>query len=100
LSNESDKTKINLLFCNKKEEDILMKDHLTNEKVHVKFLLSSPENKKYEFSGYIDEHMNSFLPQKSENTFCFICGRDSFTSLALKLIQAKGFKSTNDYFIF
>eukprot|EP01080_Neovahlkampfia_damariscottae_P006396 gene6396-10403_t len=100
-SNDKDETKINLIFANKTEDDVLLKDKLlTNDKLTSTFILSSPENKKYPHIGYIDEYLNIILPNKENNSnFIFICGRDNFCDLTEQLINKKGYTKEN-YFIF
>ena len=94
---------MNLIFANKTEDDILLKENLSSNQKNLNstFILSTPQNKKYEMIGYIDEHLLNLLPDSETNSnFVFICGRDSFCDVVEKLIQKKGYTEKSNYFIF
>eukprot|EP00158_Paraphelidium_tribonemae_P001800 Partr_v1_DN24824_c0_g1_i3_m29672 putative May mediate the reduction of outer membrane cytochrome b5 (By similarity) len=86
MKNESDKTKITLLYANVSEGDILLKqefDQLAKdhpERFHVHYTLDKPQSPKEwkGFQGYITADMlkAAGMPTPSDNAIMFVCGND------------------------
>ncbi|PVU95861.1 hypothetical protein BB561_001520 [Smittium simulii] len=81
--NSDDHTKVNLLFANTTEEDILLKDHLDSiqreypGKLKVHYVLSKPPQGWTGETGYMNADMiKKYLPSSSlgEDAMVFVCG--------------------------
>lgn len=84
LSLPEDKTQIDLIFCNKDEGDIYLKDHLdalaaSNPRFTVKYCVDAPLGKFWSWfgglQGYVDAQMvKEHLPPPGEGTVIMVCG--------------------------
>ncbi|PVU95894.1 hypothetical protein BB561_001528 [Smittium simulii] len=81
--NSDDHTKVNLLFANNAEEDILLKDHLDSiekkypGKLKVHYVLSKPSQGWTGETGFVNADMiKKYLPSSSlgEDAMVFVCG--------------------------
>ncbi|PVU95860.1 hypothetical protein BB561_001521 [Smittium simulii] len=81
--NSDDHTKVNMLFANTTEEDILLKDHLDSiqreypGKLKVHYVLSKPPQGWTGETGYVNADMiKKYLPSSSlgEDAMVFVCG--------------------------
>lgn len=98
LDNPEDKTKINLLYANVSENDILLKAELELlEKKHPKqfkvhYVLNNPPENWTGSVGFITpEIMETHLPKQSENTNLLICGPPPMVSAIKKAAQTLGY---------
>ena len=84
LSLPDDKTKIDLIFCNKNEGDIFLKDHLDSlaakhDRFTVKYCVDKPLGMFWSWTGgltgYVDAAMvKAHLPPPSEGNIVMVCG--------------------------
>ena len=84
LSLPDDKTKIDLIFCNKNEGDIFLKDHLDSlaakhDRFTVKYCVDKPLGMFWSWTGgltgYVDADMvKAHLPPPSEGNIVMVCG--------------------------
>lgn len=113
-ADESDKTKIRLVYANNNEEDILLRDELDNfvqqcpDKFQVHYVLAKPPSGWTGSSGFITEDViKSHLPAASGDTKVLLCGpppminamKKSLTNLAFKEPGAFS-KVTDQVFLF
>ena len=99
LRNENDPTKINLLFANKEEKDILLRDKLENRDIDfsdrftVNYTLDSPSDEWEGFTGFIDQEMiKNTMPDPGEDTLILLCGPPKMNSEAVKpALEALGY---------
>ncbi len=91
LGNKSDMTQISLLFANKKEEDIILRDKLENR--HEEFshqykyfyTVDNPSENWNGFTGYISPEMiTETMPPPSDDTLILLCGPPKMISEAVK----------------
>lgn len=80
LRNPDDHTEVHLLFANKTEADILLKDRLDelqkkHANLHVTYLVEQGSNS---WTGYVGRptpnYIRSFIPAASEDTLVYVCG--------------------------
>jgi len=97
LSNPGDRTKLTLLFANRTEEDILLKQQLDlfakehKDRFQVHYLLSQPIDESYSLKGRINmDIIKSLMPAPSVKTQILLCGTDDFCELALGLLREIG----------
>lgn len=90
----NDSTKISLIFSNKTEKDILLKDELneiveTNENIKIHFSISSTD-------GHIDLEMiqNNLFPP-SQDVAIMYCGPTGFNKTMKKLLNQIGHQKSN-----
>ena len=84
LSLPGDTTKIDLIFCNKNEGDIFLKDHLDalaakHDRFTVKYCVDKPLGMFWSWTGgltgYVDADMvKAHLPPPSEGNIVMVCG--------------------------
>ena len=91
LSNESDSTQLDLLFANKKEKDIILRDKLENRKDEFShqyrfyYTLDEPSDNWNGFIGFIDSEMiNNTMPAPSDDTLILLCGPPKMISEAVR----------------
>ena len=80
LANPADKTKVNLVFANETEEDILLRDYLDDvakkhpEQVKVYHCINKPPKGWQQGSGFVNENiLKEFMPKPGQGKV-FICG--------------------------
>jgi len=84
LHEADDKTHISLVFANRTEEDIILKDRLDElAKKHpnfeVHYVLSSPKNAWKGHTGHItSDIVKKHIPGPSEDVLVFVCGPPGF----------------------
>tara|TARA_B100001175_G_C19062182_1_gene427140 strand:- start:211 stop:588 length:378 start_codon:yes stop_codon:yes gene_type:complete len=91
LRNENDPTKLSLLFANKEEKDIILRDKLENpdrdfsDRFEVHYTLDKAKDGWLGFTGFIDEEMiRNTMPEPSEETLILLCGPPKMNSEAVK----------------
>lgn len=97
ITTPEDMTKISLIYANKTENDILLKDELDefhkkypNFKVH--YTLERPDAEWTGDVGYITKEMvEKHLPTPSDDTRILICGPQGFKKLATEITNELGF---------
>lgn len=86
LADPTEKTKLSVVFGNRKEEDILMRDELDSfAKTHssrfrVHYVLSSPPPSWVGGHGWVSQQdvTTDHLPAPGDGTMILVCGRDEF----------------------
>lgn len=88
INDDEDKTFVHLVFANRTEEDILLKESLDEftkhkDKFVVQYILSSPKTSQYKSQRVNQEVMNSIKEKYDQqniisNSFSMVCGPDSF----------------------
>ena len=81
---EDDETKVNLLFANRSEKDIFLKDQIEDfrkknpERLNVTYVVDHASSNDWKGeTGYINKDIiNKYLPKPSNDTMIFICGPD------------------------
>eukprot|EP00171_Calliarthron_tuberculosum_P016487 IDg16487t1 len=103
---DEDDTQIHLLYANKSEEDILMREELermcaARSNLHVWYTLDSPPNDWAYSSGFINEGMlRDQLPAPSVDTLVGMCGPPPMIKYAcIPNLEKLGFKEAQ-YFSF
>ena len=121
FKNESENTKISLLFANQTEQDILLRDEIENFKKEYPtrfsfmYTIDRPdENWQYQ-KGFINqgstkvfsitemtylEMIGAFIPQQSENTMTLICGPPPMVKFACLPNLAANGHSENRIFVY
>ncbi|KAH8551152.1 hypothetical protein BGW37DRAFT_52127 [Umbelopsis sp. PMI_123] len=94
INNSEDKTKVNLLYCNRTEDDILLREELENisaknpERFQVTFCLSQPPINWEQESGHVTVDMvKNHMPSPNEDTLIYVCGPSGMVQM---LTQKKG----------
>ena len=91
LGDENDSTNIHLLFANKTEEDIILRDKLENR--HEEFshqykyfyTISESNDNWTGYTGHINTKMlNETMPQNTDDTLILLCGPPKMISEAAK----------------
>ncbi|KAI9288442.1 hypothetical protein BC943DRAFT_272989, partial [Umbelopsis sp. AD052] len=87
IDNSEDKTKVNLLYCNRTEADILLRDELETmaaknpERLQITYCLSQPPPEWEQESGRVSLDMvKKHMPEPSSDTKVFVCGPDGMVS--------------------
>ncbi|KAJ5110670.1 hypothetical protein N7532_001205 [Penicillium argentinense] len=96
--NESDTTEISLVYANRSESDILLRDELENfarrypKNFKLWYMLDTPpENWKYG-SGYVDQNvLREQLPGPASETKILLCGPPGMVSATKRNLEALGF---------
>jgi cytochrome-b5 reductase len=97
--NETDTTEISLIYANRSESDILLREELEafarrypkNFKLWY-MLDSAPEGWAYG-TGYVDQHvLSEHLPAHSPDTKIFLCGPPGMVNATKKNLAALGFQ--------
>lgn len=103
LKNEKDKTEMYLLFANKTEDDILLKNELEkldteHDRFHLWYTLDSPPEDWAYDKGFITKEMiEKRLPSADPQTQILMCGPPPMIKFAcIPNLEAAGFK--NDQF--
>ena len=97
LKTQNDKQKVNLIFFNKTEKDIIWKaqfDKLQNEEswFSVQYVLSEPDKEWKGQTGRVRPELIADLPNgKSETSFLCACGPTPFTKCVMELACKKGY---------
>jgi cytochrome-b5 reductase len=85
LQSSADRTKVSLLFSNRNEEDILLREDLDElaaahpERFSAFYTLSKPNDAWQGGRGWISAYMaRHYLPMASHSTKIFVCGTDGF----------------------
>ena len=91
LGDENDSTNIHLLFANKTEEDIILRDKLENRQEEFShqykyFYTISESNENWTgYTGHINTKMlNETMPQNTDDTLILLCGPPKMISEAAK----------------
>ena len=91
LSDENDNTQLDLLFANKKEEDIILRDKLENRQEEFShqyrffYTLDDPGDDWDGFSGFINSEMiKNTMPAPSDDTLILLCGPPKMISEAVR----------------
>ena len=91
LGSESDTTQMNLLFANKKEEDIILRDKLENRQEEFShqykffYTLDEPSDNWSGYKGFINSDMiTETMPAPSDDTLILLCGPPKMISEAVK----------------
>ena len=91
LSSKTDNTQLDLLFENKKEEDIILRNKLENRQEEFShqyrffYTLDEPDGNWNGFSGFIDSDMiKNTMPAPSEDTLILLCGPPKMISEAVR----------------
>lgn len=111
---ESDKTKISLLYANNTEADILLREELDGfvkafpEKLSVQYVLSQADDKWKGLKGFVTADMiKQFLPPAGDSTKMLLCGPPPMIAAMSKNLVSLGFtapgtlsKATDQVFLF
>lgn len=111
---ESDKTKISLLYANNTEADILLRQELDGfvkafpEKLSVQYVLSQPDETWTGLKGFVTADMiREFLPPAADSTKMLLCGPPPMVAAMSKNLVSLGFtapgtlsKATDQVFLF
>jgi len=88
LSNPADRTRVTLIFCNKTEEDILMKPILDDlakkhpDRFKVIYMVDKPSTSWKGGSGYISKDvLKQHIAPPSADTLVIVCGPPPFYNL-------------------
>ncbi len=91
LGNKDDSTQINLLFANKSEEDIILRDKLENRQEEFShqykyfYTISESNDDWTGYTGHINTKMLSeTMPQNTDDTLILLCGPPKMISEAVK----------------
>ncbi len=91
LRNENDSTKLSLLFANKEEKDIILRDKLENpnidfsDRFKVHYTLDKANDEWSGFRGFINEDMiRDTMPKPGNDTLILLCGPPKMNSEAVK----------------
>jgi len=107
LKNDSANTKITILFANKTESDILLRNeleemaHANPERVHVNFTIDNKTDGWRHFDGHINEDMmRSCFPSQGSDVMVLICGPPPMIKFAcLPNLEKLGFEQ-NRIFVY
>lgn len=98
-ADESDDTKVSLLYANNNEEDILLKEELDGfamqcpEKFQVHYVLAKPPPEWRGSSGFVTgDLMKEHLPAASEDSRVLLCGPPPMINAMKKNLAGLGFK--------
>lgn len=86
LENPNDKTRVWLVYGNKKLDDILLKSELDQlakthpDRLQIKYVLESPPNDQYE-KGYISKEIIQQMLSDTDNRKIFVCGPNKMLEL-------------------
>ncbi|KAK1773873.1 hypothetical protein QBC45DRAFT_61955 [Copromyces sp. CBS 386.78] len=111
---ESDRTRISLLYANNTEADILLREELDGfvkafpEKLSVQYVLAQPDEKWTGLKGFVTADMiREFLPPAAESTKMLLCGPPPMVAAVSKNLVSLGFtapgtlsKATDQVFLF
>lgn len=82
LADPDDNTEMTLVFSNRHEEDILMRDEIDDlaakGQIKVHYVLSQPSSEWTGGKGRISRNDIDFLPQPASDVLIMVCGRDGF----------------------
>jgi cytochrome-b5 reductase len=84
LKAAGDTTQVRLMYANRKEEDILLRDQLDrlssdNDNFSVEYILSQPSAQWQGKTGHIGaSRLETFLPAPSSNILVYVCGPPGF----------------------
>lgn len=84
LKAAGDKTQIRLVYANKKEEDILLRDLLdqlsaTNDNLQVEYVLSRADEAWQGRRGHLDKAtLQALLPAPARDVLVYVCGPPGF----------------------
>eukprot|EP00041_Stephanoeca_diplocostata_P021402 m.497940 g.497940 ORF g.497940 m.497940 type:complete len:619 (+) comp21819_c0_seq5:277-2133(+) len=84
-----------LLFCNKHEDDILLRaqlDAIESDKFSTTHVLSQPSPAWTGHRGRINASVIQSFPSPDASVMVFVCGRTSFSQYVSTLLQDLGFK--------
>ena len=91
LGDENDSTNIHLLFANKTEEDIILRDKLENRQEEFShqykyfYTISESNDNWTGYTGHINTKMlNETMPQNTDDTLILLCGPPKMISEAAK----------------
>ncbi|KAH7628944.1 hypothetical protein B0T09DRAFT_169996 [Sordaria sp. MPI-SDFR-AT-0083] len=97
---ESDKTKISLLYANNTEADILLRQELDGfvkafpEKLSVQYVLSQGDENWKGLKGFVTADMiKQFLPPAADSTKMLLCGPPPMVAAMSKNLVSLGFKA-------
>ena len=84
LKEEGDTSQLRLLFANRKEEDILLRNILedldrNNDNFSVEYILSQPSEQWKGMTGRVNSNcLEKFLPGPSSDMLVYVCGPPGF----------------------
>ena len=91
LGSKDDSTQINLLFANKSEEDIILRDKLENRQEEFShqykyfYTINEPNDNWTGNTGHINTKMLAeTMPQNTDDTLILLCGPPKMISEAAK----------------
>lgn len=98
-ADESDGTKMSLIYANNTDDDILLRDELDGfalqcpEKFHVHYVLAKPPPDWTGGAGFVSsEMMKKYLPAASEDSKVLLCGPPPMINAMKKNLAGLGFK--------
>jgi cytochrome-b5 reductase len=100
---KTDPTKIQLLFANKSDQDILMKEELeilvNDPRFSVYYVLDLAPNAGWTgFQGFVTQEMlEKTLPKSSDTTLICQCGPPAMSKIVLEFLKKLGHKDENVY---
>ena len=83
LNNPDDKTRLWLIYCNKTQQDILLKKELDalkeqhTDRLDIMYVLDNPPQDWQGGVGYVTEAMISTMAKENNKRFVFVCGPDA-----------------------
>jgi NAD(P)H-flavin reductase len=83
LSNPEDATKLNLVYCNKTSQDVLMKLELDSlaerfpDRLKITYLVESPSE---DWSGSVGRVSLQHIGQPKPRSLVMVCGPDGYVS--------------------
>ncbi|KAK3711655.1 hypothetical protein LTR37_009431 [Vermiconidia calcicola] len=99
-----DDTKLTLLYANKTDEDILLREELDtfakeNEQFTVHYVLGSPPEGWQGLSGRINKQMmEQYLPGPAgDDSKVLVCGPDPMMKAMVDALQERGFKAPSEF---
>ena len=107
LSLDGDKTKINFIYANSTESDILLRKEFealaadSAQQFKLTHVLSKPSDDWQGEKGHVDERIiKSYLAPPDAYTAVFLCGPPPMTAAATKVLKSWGFGDDKTLFGF
>ncbi|PXF44458.1 Nitrate reductase [NADH] 2 [Gracilariopsis chorda] len=101
FENDDDKTTVSLIYANRTEGDILLRDRIDDMarrkgNIRVWYTLDkAPDNWDYD-EGYVTEEMiREHIPKEADDTLVLLCGRPDMVEACLKITKEIGHKKEN-----
>lgn len=98
IIDRSEDIQVSLIFANKTEQDILLRQDLdfyaSTQRLHLYYVLSQPHEDWQHGKGYVNEDMiRSHLPQPSDSSCIFFCGPKPMNKLLRELLPNLGYSN-------